>query len=266
MAKQILFGYHPDWMVEISRLIDHDRFNPSFAPFEHVDLAAFDLVVPLTLHQYWPVRGRDDISTLVPSVEAAALCDDKLAFARWMIAQGFGDVAPALIAQDAITYPHVVKPRHGEFGRIVHGPAQEGPVPDESAAFRQQAIPGLNEFVLHLVRVGTSIVYHQCYRYGMEAPLLVRGGDRAPLDCAEMDPGPALPVAETILAALDYQGTCCLNYKFDARGNMKILEINPRFVTWKAACPRSADSQLSQDRHHIAFQTSLPRHPDVNAE
>lgn len=42
------------------------------------------------------------------------------------------------------------------------------------------------------------------------------------------DARPLLQLFNRILRALDYEGTCCFNYKF-ADGIPMILEINPRF-------------------------------------
>lgn len=229
---QVLFSYHPDWMIEISRHIDHSRFNPSFAPFAHVDLAAFDLVVPLTRHFYHPVRGRADVRAIVPDAAAVAICDDKLAFARWAVEQGFGAHVPRLLEPGERTYPHILKVRHGEFGAgcwMISGPQDEPVEADGDQMFRQEAVPGAQEYVLHLLRAGEDFAYVQTYRYDMGVDLGVRGAGLAPRACTPVDPGPALAVARAMLGALDYQGTCCINYKIDDAGAVRIFEINPRF-------------------------------------
>lgn len=229
MIRHILFGYHPDWLGQIAAYIDHRRFQPSFAPFDHVDLSQYDLVVPLRIDQYVCVRDADaPVRATVPSSPLVALCDDKLALACWMRDNGFGAILPAFQTATR-AYPHVRKARFGEFGlgtHIVHGPWDE--VEDGDSHFRQQAVPGRLEYALHLLRIGGRVRYARCYRYDMGQALGVRGAALTPLDCQPVDPGPALAPCVELLAALDYEGLCCINYKID-RGVLRVLEINPRF-------------------------------------
>lgn len=229
---RILFGDHRTQGPAIERLIDHARFGVAFAAFDAADFAAFDLVVPLRIDQIEPARAADTPGTrrsVLPDADLVDTCDDKLAFHHRLADLGFGEVLPALLPDAPATYPYVRKARRGDFGvgvRVVRGPGEDAPpIPD---SFVEAAVPGADEYVLHLLRVDARVRYTLCYRYDMGAPLTVRGEADAPRLIEPADPAPALPLCTAILAALGYEGTCCFNYKL-VGGRPVILELNPRF-------------------------------------
>ena len=219
-------------MPAIARLIDHHRFDIAFSAFESVDFAPFDLVVPLRIDQIEPARAAnsDRRRAVLPSAALVELCDDKLLFNERLVELGFGAFVPELLGEREASYPYVLKARRGDFGqgiRIVRGPEDEGgaAIPD---SFRQRAVEGMDEFVLHLLRVDGVIRYSLCYRYDMGAPLTVRGEADAPRLIEPADPSPAWDGCVAILDALGYEGTCCFNYKL-VDGRPLFLELNPRF-------------------------------------
>lgn len=228
---RILFGNHPTQMPAIARYIDHDRYEASFAPFEAVDVARFDLVVPLRVEQIDAARPAVALGLAVlPTPELVALCDDKLACNRWLIDHGFGDTVPELLGPRPTAFPYIRKTRQGDFGigcRMIRS-ADEDDGDDDPAVFRQRAVPGAFEYVLHLLRVGGRIRFHVAYCYDMGQPLGVRGQADRPASITPADPGPALATCTAILAAMGFEGTCCFNYKLEERA-LRILEINPRF-------------------------------------
>ncbi|MFN3432926.1 MAG: hypothetical protein ACK4ZY_00880 [Sphingomonas sp.] len=224
---RILFGNHPTQMPAIARYIDHDRYEASFAPLDAVDLARFDLVVPLRVEQIEAARGGPAV---LPSRELVALCDDKLALNRWLIDHGFGDTVPALLGPAPDTFPYIRKTRRGDYGmgcRMIRGPGEDDGS-DDPEVFRQRAVEGPLEYVLHLLRVRGRIRFHVAYVYDMGQPLGVRGAADRPATIASVDPGPVLGRCAAILDAMGYEGTCCFNYKLED-GALRILEINPRF-------------------------------------
>ena len=224
---RILFGNHPTQMPAIARHIDHARYEASFAPFDAVDLSRFDLVVPLRVEQ---IEGARAGRAVVPARDLVTLCDDKLALNRWLIDHGFGDTVPDLLGPAPDTYPYIRKTRRGDFGigcRMIRGPGEDDGA-DDPNVFRQRAVAGPVEYVLHLLRVDGRIRFHVAYAYDMGQPLGVRGAVYRPATITPADPGPALARCTAILAAMDYQGTCCFNYKLED-GALRILELNPRF-------------------------------------
>jgi hypothetical protein len=225
--QRILFGNHPTQMPAIARYIDHARYEPSFAPFDAVDLSRFDLVVPLRVDQIDAARpGR----AVLPRPELVALCDDKLALNLWLIDQGFGATVPELLGPRPGIFPYIRKTRQGDFGigcRMIRGVEDQDDENDPNV-FRQHAVEGHQEYVLHLLRVNGAIRFHVAYVYDMGQPLGVRGQVDRPASITPADPGDALATCGAILDAMDYEGTCCFNYKLQD-GALRILEINPRF-------------------------------------
>lgn len=229
--QRILFGNHPTQMPAIARHIDHARYEASFAPLDAVDLARFDLVVPLRVDQIEAARPAVALGRAVlPSAELVALCDDKLALNLWLIERGFGDVVPELLGREPGAYPYIRKTRRGDFGigcRMVRGPGEDDGS-DDPDVFRQRAVPGAHEYVLHLLRIGGRIRFHVAYRYDMGQPLGVRGEVDRPATIEPVDPGDVLGACADILDAMGYEGTCCFNYKLED-GALRLLEVNPRF-------------------------------------
>lgn len=224
-VRHILFGYHPPWAAAIIGRIDHDRFAPSFGDPARIDPARFDAVIPLRIADYAPLRGQPGTRAIIPAGEAVALCDDKLALGRHLRDAGFGRYLPRL-AEDGGAPPWIVKPRHGEFGagcRIVDTPVA---IDDDMVA--QELIAGDREFALHILRAGGRIRYHGAVRYDMAGDRVIRGAAAKPLARWAADASGLLPLADRMLAAIGYEGTCCLNFKL-REGRPIIFEINPRF-------------------------------------
>ena len=232
--QRVLFDDHRTQMPAIERLIDHDRFEVAFAPFdEGTDFAAFDLVVPLRIDQISPARAANADGrrrAVLPDDDTIEVCDDKLLFHERLEALGFGELLPAVLGEGDRRYPHVLKARRGDWGqgiRILRSPADEPEiVPPDS--FREAAVEGADEYVLHLLRVDGQVRYRLCYRYDMGAGLTVRGAVDAPRAIEPADDAPALAPCLAILEALGFEGTCCFNYKL-VDGRPIILELNPRF-------------------------------------
>jgi carbamoylphosphate synthase large subunit len=235
VIHRVLFGEHSTQAPAIARFIDRSRFDPTFADLATVDFTGFDLVVPLSVAQIDPVRlaNADGVRRAVlPSAELVALCDDKLAYNQWLIERGFAAHVPALLGPEPDDYPYIRKSRQGNFGagcvmvRDTVAAAALGPI--DEASFHQRAVPGADEYVLHLVRIDGQIRFQLCYRYDMGTPLAVRGGAESAKAVVPSDAGEVLPLCAAILDAMEYEGTCCFNYKLED-GRAQILEINPRF-------------------------------------
>lgn len=235
MRKAILFGEHSTQAPAIARYIDRSRFEPSFAELAEADMVGFDLVVPLSVAQIEPARRANADGrrcAVLPTPELVALCDDKLAFNRWLIDHGFGAHVPTLLADVPDDYPYIRKARSGNFGagcamvRDARDAERLGPI--DAGSFHQRAVAGAEEYVLHLLRIDGRIRYRLGYCYDMGTPLAVRGAAKAARSVVPAEPPQALPLCTAILDALGYEGTCCFNYKLED-GVVQLLEINPRF-------------------------------------
>lgn len=227
---RILFGEHSTQGPAIARLVDHDRYDVAFAPLTGADFTGYDLVVPLRVEQIEAARGADADGrrrAVLPTADLVELCDDKLLFNQRLIALGFGEAIPALLGDAPDTYPYIRKARRGDFGagcRMVRRAGEDVAIPD---SFCQRAVSGADEYVLHMLRVDGAVRFTLCYRYDMGEPLAVRGAAGAAVSVTPADETPALATCRAILDALDYEGTCCFNYKLEG-GALRILELNPR--------------------------------------
>lgn len=235
MIRRVLFGDHSTQAPAIAQFIDRARFEPSFADLASAEFARFDLVVPLSVAQIAQARPANFDGArraVLPSPELVALCDDKLACNEWLIEQGFRENVPALLHAEPDCFPYIRKSRHGNFGagcvmvRDAAEAAAIGAIPEDS--FHQRAVPGADEYVLHLLRIDGHVRFQLCYRYDMGTPLAVRGGAQGAKAVVPADPGDALSLCCAVLDAMEYEGTCCFNYKLED-GRPQILEINPRF-------------------------------------
>lgn len=235
---RILFGEHSTQRPAIERLLDATRFEAAFGDFDGVDATPFDLVVPLSVPQIAPARAaavRAQASdgrrrAVLPDDALVDVCDDKRLFHDRLVELGFGALLPALLTGEERTYPHLLKARRGDFGqgiRIVRSAADE-PAEVPEGSFREEAVEGADEYVLHLLRVDGQVRYRLCYRYVMAGALTVRGAVDRPKTTEPADDAPALAACTAILDALGFEGTCCFNYKLTTAGT-KILELNPRF-------------------------------------
>ena len=229
--RKILFGPHPDWERRITERIDPSRFHVTFADLGTADLASFDLVVPLRLQQLnalWSAGAA--VRTLIPSRAVCALCDDKLALARRLQAEGFGPNIPPIFEGDP-PYPHIRKARRGLFGKgceVILSPDRDEAPLDPASEFRQACVLGADEYVTHVIRAQGAIRFARTYRYTMDGEHAVRGYREKPLLCERAEAGMPLETLAAMLASIGYEGTCCLNYKL-REGRVMLFEINPRF-------------------------------------
>jgi hypothetical protein len=232
-ALRIAFGAFPAWEPSIRAKLG-PRYMGDFTALADADLEAFDAVAPLLIQHYRPLARRPDLlgrKFIHPTAEVVALCHDKLALTRFLIANGFGDFTPALQAPGP-PYPYVWKQRHSGWGRdchVVMGPDGEAPFDlADPGWFAQTLAPGRVEFATHVLRVNGEIRYVSTVAYGMDGPMLVLGENHSPIS-AQLHRGCPYPALfGDILSALDYQGTACFDYKI-VDGKPLIFEINPRF-------------------------------------
>lgn len=231
----ILFGEHSTQGPAIERDLDHGRFAASFGDLVTAEFTGFDLVVPLAVRQIDAARRANadgQRRVVLPAPELVALCDDKLALNRWWIDHGFGAHVPELLDEVPTRYPYIRKARTGNYGsgiamvRDAEEGERLGPIDDRS--FHQRAVPGEAEYVLHLLRIDGMIRFKVGYRYDMKTPLAVRGELERPRAIVPDEPEQALPLCTAILDALDFEGTCCFNYKLE-HDVVLLLELNPRF-------------------------------------
>ena len=230
---RVAFSAMDDWSASIRANLDA-RYAPTFVDLATANLDAFDMVVPLRRRDGEALARRPDLfgrKFFHPSARTSALCHDKLALARFLIAEGYAAFIPSLRAPGP-PYPYVWKRRQGASGRdchIVNGPdAELGLDLADDAWFAQSLAVGEMEYATHVLRTGGQIRYISTVTYDMAAPALVRGEHAAPRRMMLQRGSRHQDLFGDILGKLDYEGAACFNYKL-ADDAPRIFEINPRF-------------------------------------
>jgi hypothetical protein len=193
-----------------------------------------DLVVPLTLDdverlRHFPGLQRNPLP--LPDADCVALCNDKLACNRVLTAAGFGDCIPRM--SDSPAFPYILKKRidaWGENTHVIASAADErrlGALLRDPDYFRQAFVPGRREYAAHLLVRDGRIVAALAVEYGFAHELHKKCREQPPHYRRLRRPA-HLPLFRGMLAALGYEGLCCVNYKVHNE-RVWILEINPRF-------------------------------------
>ncbi len=230
----ILFSPKADWEQWIRDGFTGSRHAIAFAEFADADLEAHDLLVPITLAALRDLQARPESAArnpiAIPSAESMALCDDKLAFNRFLEGNGFVDCVPPIGPFQS--FPYILKKRHDEWGRnshIVRDRGDEERLAAELADpefFCQEYIPGSTELTTHIVFRDGRIVCGMtlALRFGNEVYIRGREADLERTECACADE----ELFTRILVAIGFEGLCCFNYKRVGTQPL-IFEINPRF-------------------------------------
>jgi hypothetical protein len=230
---RVAFSAMDDWPASIRANLDA-RYAPVFVDLATADLDSYDVVVPLLRRDSDVLARRPDLfgrKFFHPSAGTSALCHDKLALARFLIAEGFAAFTPPLRSPGP-PYPYVWKRRQGASGRdchVVGGPdAERGLDLADEAWFAQSLAVGEMEYAVHVLRAGGEIRYISTVTYEMAAPALVRGERASPHKTLFQRGSPHQDLFGDILGKLDYDGVACFNFKL-VDGAPRIFEINPRF-------------------------------------
>jgi hypothetical protein len=233
-TRRIAFGAFRDWEPSIRATLD-PRYAADFIALDAVELGSFDAVVPLRIQHYAALAARPDLfgrKFIHPAPEVVALCHDKLALTRFLVANGFGAFTPALRAPGP-PYPYIWKRRRSAWGRdcyVVTGPEEEGSFDfTDQNWFAQALASGPVELATHMLRFNGELRYVATIVYRMAGPTLVRGQNHTPVSAQFSHGCPFQDLLASILVALDYQGTACFNYKIADDGRPLIFEINPRY-------------------------------------
>lgn len=199
------------------------------------ELRAHDLVVPLTLpdlaqlRAFEPLLARNPLP--LPSADSVALCDDKLACNRALAAAGFADSVPEIA--DSLPFPYVLKKRVDAWGdntHVIANAEQErrfAALLGDPDYFRQAFVPGQREYAAHLLVRDGRIVAALTVEYAFAHDLHKKCREQPP-HYRRLRRATHLPLLRGMLAAIGYEGLCCVNYKLQ-EGRVQLLEINPRF-------------------------------------
>jgi len=221
--------------AELRKGFGHRGDRLRFAQPTPGELHAHDLVVPLTLPDLDRLRGFGSLLAHnplpLPDPDCVDLCNDKLLCNRALAAAGFADCVPEI--SDSLPFPYVLKKRIDAWGDNTHVVANAedecrlAALLHDPDYFRQVFVPGQREYAAHLLvrngRIAAAIAVeyvfaHELHKKCREQPPRYRRLRRAS----------HLPLFRDMLAAIGYEGLCCVNYKLQD-GRVRFLEINPRF-------------------------------------
>jgi len=229
----VAFGAFPPWEGPIRQGLEA-RYRPHFVEPAEARLDDFDAVVPLQTAHYDALALRPDLrgrKFLHPSPEANALCHDKLALTRFLIASGLAGHAPPLRSPGP-PYPYIWKRRHGGWGRqahVIRGPEDEQRLDLADADwFAQDAVAGDTEYASHVMRAGGRVRYAMTVTYALASPLVIMGQHSLGRVTTAVRGCEPLRLFADILGRIDYEGVACFDYKV-VDGRPQIFEINPRF-------------------------------------
>ena len=234
---RVSFGRSERWAKVVPRKLDDTQYSIEFVDFRHADLAAADCVVPLQLLDYGNLRkfqSQHAKKFLIPSTDVVSLCNDKLLLNETLSGSSFRRMVPRLLAAGDRQFPYVLKKRIGSGGRGTYifkdrdAEARHLPEFDEKSFFRQTYIPGEKEYATHMLLVQRRVLYCSTNEYTMAGELLARGPVWPCHTALNVVIGAnVMDLLTALMLALNYNGTCCLNYKI-FEGEVMLLEINPR--------------------------------------
>jgi hypothetical protein len=231
----VLFSDMPDWEPEIREQLA-DPYSLTFATFDQQDIAAFDLVVPLVTSDTECLTRRFEsgrgVNAFFPTAEVLALCEDKLAFNTWLVANGFARHVPRMT--EPFVYPYLVKARHGQWGEGIEiikdasdDTAHRAKL-DPAKNFRQEFVPGRVEQSTHLLVRSGEIRFWRHVEFAFDEDVHVKGHRARKWIQREADLDQHLPLFAAIVEKLAYDGTCCFGYKV-VNGHPWIFELNARY-------------------------------------
>lgn len=236
---KVIFGAHQDWKTGLRSGTEAAGHEFHMDTLGGLDLAAYDLVVPLRLDDRAALAPRiargEAIPALLASAEAEALCHDKLAFNNAMIRAGLGACIPPMFSSwpaDPDAYPVILKQRRDDWGKnscIV--PARPAPCHeiDHDTQFAQAYLPGTEEWATHLLLRDGRILFEASIRYTMPDIPCVKGAQTPPLGRQWQGQTEHLDLFRRVLDAAGFRdGTCCIDYRI-GRDQVHIFEVNPRF-------------------------------------
>ena len=234
---KVLVGTRRQVFDTLYRTVDPVRFEIVAANLATAPLAGHDAVLPLSLEDHAALTARraagERVSALLPSVEAVALCDDKLALNRRLIAAGLGALVPPLLPADAPP-PFILKRRRdiaGQNSHIVTTPEQVAGLRDRVGDqwFRQALVHGGTEHALHVLMQDGQPIFHAMVSYRLAGSVFVKGIHFKPEGHSWSAGGHELALLLPVLQVAGFSdGLCCIDFKL-VDGRPQLFEVNPRY-------------------------------------
>ena len=231
--KKILFSNNKEgWKRLITKRFRYSVHKVYFDEITSKNSRGYDLVVPFTIQE---LNNKEIQRMLVnnpmklPSIECILLCDDKYQFNNTLISKGLERFIPGFAKNQ--TYPYMLKKRIDEFGQnthIIYSSKEEeqfSELLNSTEYFCQEIVTGKVEYATHIYIENRKIVRSLNVKYIFNNEINIKGKDKS---IKVIGRCPYQKEFTTVLAAIGYEGLCCINYK--VKDNLPlIIEINPRF-------------------------------------
>jgi hypothetical protein len=184
---------------------------------------------------------------------------------RW-VADTFG---PSLLpAAGFEKIPAILKPVQSEWGvgcELLLDPADRTRIESMATGdfFWQEFIQGTQEYALHFLAIQGSILFSWLVKYVFETCLPIKSKRYPPVAIMSEPPAPVPGELARMISKLSYSGTGCVNFKYTAQGDLKFLELNPRFggsllSNFRGYCEAYIAAVSSLAGVHLKFSSVTP--------
>jgi len=177
------------------------------------------------------LQASTQVPLCIPAADILAL-EDKQLFRSWCTARGFGPWLPSLSSGGV--YPAVAKwgTSRGCSGvRLLQSERDLERCPDDGSCVIEEYIQGDGEFAFHFVAWKGRIVAHATCRYQFCSSLYCKGSVDGAMDCTATSvplPEGADQLFRAVVLTMGYSGWGDIDFKLDLRGDVRMLELNPR--------------------------------------
>lgn len=231
-SKKILFFDKPMWHIDLKKAFKYSSHSITYGTLDKKFIDEYDLIIPLTLKNLMDsnVRNLIENKTIpLPSMDSILLCDNKIEFNNFLIANGFKINIPAL--EKPFNFPYILKKNKDEYGEntfIIYNVKDEQNYAEQLNSpdfFSQEIIKGKNEYATHINFADNKIVNSLTVKYIFKTEMVIKGKHDNLIKTITYCP--YLELFTSILKTIGYNGICCFNYK--VKDNVPyVLEINPR--------------------------------------
>jgi len=236
---KILCSDKDDWKMKCSQQhYNKNLYKFTYTNFDaHPKINRYDLVLPLYEKDIFILNDFYKNTTgnfLIPSNEVVKFCNNKNAFNRHLIENGFEKYIPKLFDQKR-EFPYILKKNLDEWGlnsHIIDSEEKEKHFADflnHPEYFKQQYIVGEDEYTTHFIFDKNKIVYHFTLHFKFPDKIFVKGLQSPSFKTAQISPVETMfsDLFEQILININFSGIGCFNFKI-VDGIPKIFELNPR--------------------------------------
>lgn len=226
-----LWTNHP--IVKEVLVLPNERLH-SIPPPQNADL----LTVILPLMEWHIVACPKNYASLISSEKVINTLSKKDQFFQYIYQMGLLHLIPRCYQNiSEITFPLILKRVDLSSGlgiELVKSAAQLAELSQQSLwsekpALFQEYIPSDKDYVTHMICENGQIVWHTSFEYTLISPDAFQAAKNIKEKKRVLVSKDLLLQFCYCLEPLKFNGPCNIDFKFSPEGDLKILEINPRF-------------------------------------